>query len=58
MVAVGAGGPVADLVVAKGSSGGRSGGGSKSGGGGKSKTTTPGKIGGDKNKGRSQTGNC
>lgn len=57
LIAVGAGGPVADLVVAKGSSGGKSGGGSKSGGS-KSKTTTPGNIGGDKGTGRSQTGNC
>lgn len=56
MLAAGVNGPMAALVLAKGSSG-KSGGGSKSGGS-KSKTTTPGDIGGDKSKGRSQTGNC
>jgi hypothetical protein len=57
LVATGVGGPL-ELVLAKGSSGGKSSGSKGSSGGGKAKTTNPGDVGGDKSKGRSQNVPC
>lgn len=57
LVAAGVGGPL-ELVLAKGSSGGKSSGSKGSSGGGKAKTTNPGDVGGDKSKGRSQNVPC